>query len=170
LCVSFVTDAFDLYRPYIAAMPLREALVAYVSGGIEWSRAEAGFLQLFARAAYQGDPQLAERLVIPIASKLREMVSDILNQAAARGEIRPQIDLEAAIRLVYGLSIAVADSQLLPYLNNYFQILSPGLSPERILAAMLDFIESGIAVDGRVAGAGSDGTDANTLLPSPTGK
>jgi len=40
LCVSFVTDAFDLYRPYIAAMPLREALVAYVSGGIEWSRAE----------------------------------------------------------------------------------------------------------------------------------
>jgi len=127
-------------------------------------------LQLFARAAYQGDPQLAERLVIPIASKLREMVSDILNQAAARGEIRPQIDLEAAIRLVYGLSIAVADSQLLPYLNNYFQILSPGLSPERILAAMLDFIESGIAVDGRVAGAGSDGTDANTLLPSPTGK
>ncbi len=54
LCVRFVGDAFDLYRPYLAAMPLREALAAYISGGIEWSRAEAGFLQLFARGSLSG--------------------------------------------------------------------------------------------------------------------
>ena len=145
LCVRFVTGAFDLYRPYLAAMPLREALAAYVSGGIEWSRTEAGFLQLFARAAYQGDPDLAERLVLPISNKLREMVSEMLAQAAARGEIRPRVDLEAAARLVYGLSIAVGDSQLLPYLNNYFQIIDPAIPPERILAAMLDLVLNGIA-------------------------
>ena len=104
-----------------------------------WSRAEAGFLQLFARAAYQGDPELAERLVVPVSNKLREMVNEILVQADAHGEIRPGVDLEAATRLVYGLSgSAVADSQLLPYLNHYFQIIDPALPPERILEALLD--------------------------------
>jgi AcrR family transcriptional regulator len=164
LCVRFVSDAFDMYRPYLAALPLREALAAYVSGGIEWSRAEAGFLQLFARAAYQGDPELAERLVLPISNKLREMVSEMLAQAAERGEIRPQVDLEAAVRLVYGLSIAIADSQLLPYLNNYFQIIAPTLSPERILAAMLDLVLKGIASEST---ASAVDPDAGTTLPDP---
>lgn len=167
LCVRFVSDSFDMYRPYLAAMPLREALVAYVSGGIEWSRAEAGFLQLFARAAYQGDPELAQRLVVPISNKLREMVGEMLAQAAARGEVRPQVDLEAATRLVYGLSIAVGDSQLLPYLNNYFQILSPDLPPERILAAMLGLILNGIASERKEETASSGVSDAGIDLPSP---
>ncbi len=144
LCVRFVSDSFDMFRPYLAAMPLNEALVAYVSGGIEWSRAEAGFLRLFARAAYQGDPELAQSLVLPISDKLREMVSEMLTQAARRGEIRPQVDLEAITRLIYGLSIVVGDSQLLPYLNSYFQVISPEVTPERIRAAMLDLIQFGI--------------------------
>jgi hypothetical protein len=130
-----------------------------VSSGIEWSRAEAGFLQLFARAAYQGDPELAERLVLPISNKLREMIGEMLAQAAARGEIRPGVDLEAATRLVYGLSIAVGDSQLLPYLNNYFQIIDAALPPERILAAMLDLVLQGISndSDASAAASGSEG-------------
>jgi AcrR family transcriptional regulator len=168
LCVRFVTAAFEMYQPYLAAMPLREALAAYISGGIEWSRAEAGFLQLFARAAYQGDPELAERLVLPISSKLREMVSEILAQAAARGEIRPGVDLEAATRLVYGLSIAVGDSQLLPYLNNYFQIIDVALPPERILAAMLDLVLQGIANVSDVS-AGSDASVASAAVSGSEG-
>jgi AcrR family transcriptional regulator len=165
LCVRFVTDAFEMYQPYLAALPLREGLAAYVSGGIEWSRAEAGFLQLFARAAYQGDPELADRLVLPISKKLREMVSEMLAQAAARGEIRPEVDLEAATRLIYGLSITVGDSQLLPYLNNYFQIIDPAMPPERILAAMLDLILNGIAtVRGKSA---SSMPDAGPTVFSP---
>jgi TetR/AcrR family transcriptional regulator len=168
LCVRFVTDTFDMYQPYLAALPLREALAAYVSGGIEWSRAEAGLLQLFARAAYQGDPELAERLVLPISKKLREMVSEILAQAAARGEIRPGVDLEAATRLVYGLSIAVGDSQLLPYLNNYFQIIDPGLPPERILAAMLDLVLKGIARECKEGAVGSTTSESGSVQPSPT--
>jgi TetR/AcrR family transcriptional regulator len=158
LCVRYVSDAFDLYRPYLAALPLHDALAAYVIGGIEWSRAEAGFLQLFARAAYQGDPELAERLVQPISQKLRQMVSEMLVQAAARGEIRSEVDLDAAASLVYGLSIAVADSQLLPYLNNYFQIIRPGLPPERILAALLDLVLNGIS---------SEPGDSDPLLSPP---
>jgi len=164
LCVRFVSDSFDLYRPYLAALPLREALAAYVSGGIEWSRAEAGFLQLFARAAYQGDPELAERLVQPISKKLRAIVGELLAQAAARGEIRTGVDLEAATRLVYGLSIAVGDSQLLPYLNNYFQMIDPSLPPERILTALLDLVLNGIACE---SNDGAGGSPTGLALSSP---
>jgi len=167
LCVRFVTDAFDMYRPYLAAMPLRDALAAYVSGGIEWSRSAAGFLQLFARAAYQSDPELANRLVQPISQKLLQMVGEMLAQAAARGEIRPAVDLDAAARLVYGLSIVVGDSQLLPYLNNYFQIIAPDVPPERILGAMLDLILDGIAAQDGGSASSSTASNAGSLLPSP---
>ena len=161
LCVHFVSDAFDEFLPYLVAMPLRDALVAYVSGGIEWSRAEAAFLQLFARAAYQGDSELTERLVVPLSNKFRECIGEMLVQAAARGEIRPGVDLEAAVRLVYGLSLVVGDSQLLPYLNNYFQIIAPDMPPDRVLFAMLDLVLKGIA-NASIASA-----DSAIISPSP---
>ncbi len=93
----------------------------------------------------------------PISQKLREMVSEMLAQAAARGEIRSGVDLEAAIRLVYGLSIVVADSQLLPYLNNYFQMIDLSLPPERILAALLDLVLNGIAGEAGEGGLSLEG-------------
>jgi len=144
LCVRYVTDAFEGYRPYLAAMPLRDALSAYLVGGIEWSKAQSGLLKLFARAAYQGDPELVESLVRPIANVLREMVHDILVAALERGELRSDVDLEAATRIVHALMIAAGDSQLLPYLNNYFQVVDPSLPPERLVEAVLDFVISGI--------------------------
>jgi AcrR family transcriptional regulator len=147
LCVRYTTTIFKQYQPFLAAMPLRDALAAYLTGGIEWSRTQTAFLQLYARAAYQGDPELAERLVLPIANVLREMVTEILTQAQARGEIRPQVDLPATARLVHALMIAAGDSQLLPYLNHYFQVIDPSLPPERMLAALLDLILKGISTD-----------------------
>lgn len=148
LCVRYVTDSFKQYRPYLVALPLRQALWAYLEGGIEWSKTQAAFLLLFARGAYQGDPKLADKLVRPIADSLREMVRDILVQAAARGEIRPEVDLEATSRLVHVLIIGVGDSQLLPYLNNYFQVIDPSLPSQRLLEALLNFILKGIAMEG----------------------
>lgn len=144
LCVRFVTAAFDEFRPYLAAMPLQDALTAYLSGGVEWSKAYAGLLKLFARAAYHGDPDLAERLVRPVADKLRDMVHDILSQAAERGEIRADVDLEATTRIVHALMIAVGDSQLLPYLNTYFQVSDEDVSPERAIEALMALILRGI--------------------------
>jgi AcrR family transcriptional regulator len=146
LCVRYITDLFNQFRPYLAAMPLREALAAYLAGGIEWSKAQAGLLQLFARAAYQGDPELADRLVKPIATLLREMVADMISQAAERGEIRPGADLEAVIRIIHALTITVGDSQLLPYLNNYFQVTDAGIPVERTMEALLNLIFDGIGV------------------------
>ncbi|MEW5869722.1 MAG: TetR/AcrR family transcriptional regulator [Chloroflexota bacterium] len=147
LCVRYVTESFEQYGPMLAEMPLREALQAYLLGGIEWSQAQTGFLQLFARAAYQGDAALAERLVIPIAQVLRQMMSAIITQAVARGEVRPDVDVEAASRLANALMIAVGDSQLLPYLDNYFQLNDPSLPPERTLNALLDLVLKGIGAE-----------------------
>jgi TetR/AcrR family transcriptional regulator len=144
LCTRWTADAFDGYRPVLAAMPLREALAAYLLGGIEWSQMQVGLVQFFARAAYHGDPELAESVVRPVAEVMRETVREILAQAAARGEVRAGVDLEAAARVVNVLLIAVGDSQLLPYLNTYFQVMDQEMSPERILEATLALILQGI--------------------------
>jgi TetR/AcrR family transcriptional regulator len=144
LCVRFMNDTFEQFRPFLAALPLRQALGAYLSGGVEWSRTQAGLVQFFARAAYQGDPELAERVVRPIATTLREIVHDILGQAAARGEIRDDVDLPATVRVVHALMLAVGDSQILPYLNTYFQVTGEDVPPERTLEALLTLISHGI--------------------------
>ncbi len=145
LVVRSVVELFNSVRPYFAETPLREGLAGFVTGGLEWSKEQANLARFFARAAYHGDPELAESVVRPIATVLRELVHDFLQQAIARGEVRPDIDLEATSRVVYGLTIAVADPQLLPYLNNYFQVLDPEVPPERLMEAFLNLVSYGIA-------------------------
>jgi AcrR family transcriptional regulator len=140
LCVRTMTDMFALSRPYLAAMPLREALNAYLTVGLEWGKTETGLVRFFGRAAYQGDPALAERLVRPVAEAMRKITPAMLEAAVKRGEITPDVDLEAASRLVNGLMIVVGDSQLLPYLNTYFQITDEQVSAEHIVETMLSFI------------------------------
>ncbi|HSJ59506.1 MAG TPA: TetR/AcrR family transcriptional regulator [Anaerolineae bacterium] len=151
LSVHFVGDSFQAFRPYLLEMPLREALVAYLMGGVEWSQVYVGLLRLFARAAYHGDPELAESLVRPVATVLREMVRDVLNAAAERGELREGVDLEAMARVIHALTIAVGDSLLLPYLNTYFQVSGADVSPERAMEAAVDLVLHGV---GHEAGAG----------------
>jgi len=145
LCVHQMTDLFAMSRPYLLEMPLREALTAYLTYGIEWSQTQQGFIQFFGRAAYQGDPGLAEKVVQPVATAMRETVEDMLKAALQRGEISPDLDLEATSRLVNGLTIVVGDSQLLPYLNHYFQITDETVPIERIFESMVDLIMNGIA-------------------------
>ena len=145
LCLRSMTGLLSAYKPYMLEMPLRQALEAYLMGGIEWSRAETGFVQFFARAAYHGDPLLSERLVRPVARAMRQMVEEMLQQAARRGEIRLDVDLEASARLIYALMIAAVDPQLLPYLNIYFQVVDEDMPPERLLQGLLELVLNGIA-------------------------
>ena len=144
LCVRLMLDMFGTVGPYLAEMTLREALAAYLSTGVEWSRAYMGLVRLFARAAYYGDPELAESLVRPIATRLREVIHEMLALAVERGEIRAGVDLEATARIVHALTIAVGDSQLLPYLNTYFQVMDDDISPERVLDALMALVLRGI--------------------------
>ena len=144
VCVRFVVDSFNEYRPHLVALPLRSGLSAYLVGGIEWSRLYQGLLRLFARAAYHGDPELSDTLVRPVATVLRETVHDMLVAAAERGEIRGDVDLETAVRIVHALTVAVGDSLMLPYLNDYFQVTDDRVSHQRAIEAAVDLIMSGI--------------------------
>ncbi len=146
LCTRSTIAMFKEYMPMMAAMPLKDALQAYLMGGIEWSQAMMGLVRFFGRAAYQGDPDLGERVVRPIATIMRETMEEILQQAQARGEIRAEVDVAAAARAVNALIIAVGDSQLLPYLNNYFQVSDKKVPFERVSEALLDLIQNGIAI------------------------
>jgi TetR/AcrR family transcriptional regulator len=145
LVVRTTVDLFQSYQPYLVEMPLREALAAYLSGGIEWSQAQAGFVRFFAAAAYRGDPEMGEKVVRPIAEVLRQMVEQMLARAIERGEIRPDIDLEAVASLINTLLIAMGDAQLIPTLNQYYQALTPSITPDRLMEALLDWIESGLS-------------------------
>jgi AcrR family transcriptional regulator len=145
LCVRYMTDMFEYYATYLEPLPLREALAAYLTGGVEWSQTQAGLIHFYVRAAYHGDPQMSERVVRPIADTMRHMINAMLTRALERGEIRPDIDLEATTRLVNALMIAVGDSQIMPYLNTYFQVTDKEVSPERLLDALLDFILHGVS-------------------------
>lgn len=148
LVSRFILEEMAVYRPLIVSLPIREGLHYYLVGGVEWSQIFSGFVQLFARAAYQGDPELQERMVRPVATLLREIVQDMLVHAIERGEIRGDIDLEASTRVVHALTIALGDSQLLPYLNTYFQVSDTSITPEQTMEAMIDMILSGIGKKG----------------------
>jgi len=147
LVVTTTVDLFNSYRPYLAEMPFRDALQAYIGGGLEWTREQLGFARFFAKAAYQGDPDLSRLVVEPIASALTGMMRDMLLAAQKRGELRENLDLEATARVLNTLVIAVSDAQLLPYLNSYYQLTDEGINVERSMKAVLSFVESGILLD-----------------------
>jgi AcrR family transcriptional regulator len=149
LCTRSTIAMFQEYKPMMAAMPLKEALSAYLMGGLEWGQTAMGLVRFFGRAAYQGDPDLAERVVRPIATIMRETMQEILTQARARGEIQSELDTTAAARVINALMIAIGDSQLLPYLNVYFQVSDETVPFERVSNALLDLIQNGIAAEAK---------------------
>jgi hypothetical protein len=75
---------------------------------------------------------------------MRGVVHEMLVQAIARGEVRADVDLEAVTRVIHALVIAVGDSQILPYLNAYFQVSDETAPPERVLNALMALIMEGI--------------------------
>lgn len=152
MSVRFVSDEFSSFRPYFLEPPLREALAIYLTGGVEWSKTQIQMVQFFARAAYHCDSNLSDRLVRPIATIMRETLHDILKQAVARGEIQSDIDLEATARVIHALTVAVGDSQLLPYLNAYFQTNDEDMPSERMTDALIDLILHGIAKESNQGG------------------
>ncbi|MCP5099571.1 MAG: hypothetical protein GY943_28795 [Chloroflexi bacterium] len=82
----------------------------------------------------------------PIAETMLEMVREIITAVQERGEIRNDIDLDMTVRLINVLMIAVGDSQLLPYLNVYYQLHDGDVLDDRLLAGLLDLVLSGIRV------------------------
>jgi AcrR family transcriptional regulator len=144
LSVRFMVETLAAARPYLVALPLADALRTYLSVGVDWGRTEAGLMRFLARAAYRGGA-LEERAVRPIATQMRLLVAAMLAAAGERGELRPGLDVDSAARLVNALAIAVADGQLFPYLNAYFQITDESMPPERLLDGFVDFVLAAVA-------------------------
>jgi AcrR family transcriptional regulator len=116
LVVRTLVGQFDASRSYLEAMPFAEALAAYLSFGIEWSSGQVDFMKFFAAAAYGGavdaaSPRLRERLVKPIAESMLGIVRSLVAAATARGELRPDCDVERVSRLVNTFLIAVGDQK-----------------------------------------------------------
>lgn len=144
LCVRHMVDMFNHFIPMLAALPLTEALRYYLLGGIEWGQTESGLIRFFGKAAYQGDPALVESVVRPVAELMRATVAEILTQAAGRGEIRPDVDLEATTRAVNAFMIALGDAQLFPELNVYFQVSDDGMPLARVIDALIEMLLHGL--------------------------
>lgn len=140
LCRRAMDRVLAEARPFLLAMPLREALLAYVDAGCDWAAHQGALLRLFARAAYHGDSALTDRLVRPVAATMRGLVRDLLEAAVTRGELRADLDLEATAGVVHALTVVVGDSRLLPYLDAYFQVQAEGVTPARALAAAVDLV------------------------------
>jgi hypothetical protein len=99
---------------------------------------QSSLMRLYARAAYGGDQELTERLVRPIATSMRDVVRALLERGVAQGELRAEVDLEAATGVLHALSIAIADSRLFPTLDAYMQLPTASGDPRDTLHAMLD--------------------------------
>jgi AcrR family transcriptional regulator len=145
LCTKSMVDMFEMYIPILAAMPLREGIKAYLMGGLEMGETERGVVQFFGRAAYQGKDSKLLAAIEPIAVQMYHFTCEILRQAQLRGEIRLDVDLETAARVVNTLLIAVGDSQLFPYLNTYYRLAAPGIDFEQTLDVVIDMILKGLA-------------------------
>jgi AcrR family transcriptional regulator len=145
LCSRWMNDSMKEYQPYLMAMPLREGLTGYIAGGVEWGQLQSGLTQFFLKAAFHGDPELGEKFVRPMGVTLLGIVRGMLQEAINRGEVRGDIDLEGTTRMVHALTIALGDSQMMPYLNNYLQLSDEEVPIERVIVAMLDTLMEGIA-------------------------
>jgi len=145
LCGRYIQDTFAQYRDLLIAMPIRDGLSAYLMGGVYWGETQKALMQFFVRAAYHGESELQESIVRPLATQMRELVTEMLVAAKSRGELRPDLDIDVNARIINTLMIALGDAQLLPYLNVYYQVYDDETSPEQVVAVVVPMILEGLA-------------------------
>jgi TetR/AcrR family transcriptional regulator len=146
IAVDSMVSMLRMGSAYYKGMPVRQALRSYLIDGIRISRSQKSITKFLTVSAYQGDEQIGESVVKPIAVVMREVVREMLKDGIIRGEIRPDIDLEAASRTVNVLLIALGDSQITPYLNIYFQVTDKDVAFDRTLETALDILFQGLAM------------------------
>jgi TetR/AcrR family transcriptional regulator len=147
IAVGSMVELLRISMISLRNLPFREALRYYIVEGVRYSQSQKSLTRFLTLSAYQGDEEIGRTVVEPIAVVMREVVRDLLKAGVARGELRPEIDLEAASRAVNVLIIGLGDSQLTPYLNTYFQVSDDKIPFERTLDAGLDMILRGLAAE-----------------------
>jgi AcrR family transcriptional regulator len=147
IAVGSMVELLRVSMVSLRNLPFREALRYYIVEGVKYSQSQKSLTRFLTLSAYQGDEDIGKSVVRPIAVVMRETVRDLLKAGIARGELRSDLDLEAASRAVNVLIIGLGDSQLTPYLNTYFQVSDGEVAFERTLEAGLDMIVRGLAVE-----------------------
>jgi TetR/AcrR family transcriptional regulator len=147
IAVGSMVELLRVSMVPLRGLPFREALRYYIVEGIRYSQSQKSLTRFLTLSAYQGDEEIGKSVVEPIALVMRETVRDLLKAAVARGELRPDIDLEAAARAVNLLSIGLGDSQITPSLNTYFQVSGTDVPFERTLDTALDMVLRGLAAE-----------------------
>jgi TetR/AcrR family transcriptional regulator len=147
IAVGSMVELLRVSMVSLRNLPFREALRYYIVEGVKYSQSQKSLTRFLTLSAYQGDEEIGKTVVRPIAEVMRETVRDLLKAGIARGELRADIDLEAASRAVNVLTIGLGDSQITPYLNTYFQVSDGEVAFERTLDAALDLILRGLAAE-----------------------
>lgn len=132
--------------PVLAALPLRDGLTAWISGGAEWTQEQAAAMKFFARGAYEGDPLVAQRLVRPVAVVMVDAIRAMLVAGVERGEVRTDIDIDATARAVHVLFSGVMDAAHLPGLGEYFRVAEETTTVSDTVAAAIDLVVRGVGV------------------------
>ncbi len=147
IAVGSMVELLRVSMVSLRNLPFREALRYYIVEGVKYSQSQKSLTRFLTLSAYQGDEEIGKTVVRPIAEVMRETVRDLLKAGIARGELRADIDLEAASRAVNVMTIGLGDSQITPYLNTYFQVSDGEVAFERTLDAALDLILRGLAAE-----------------------
>ena len=147
IAVRSMVELLHMCSASYKGMSVREALRSYLVEGVRICQSQKTLTKFLTLSAYQGDEEIGKTVVLPIAVVMRETVRELLAAGRERGEIRPEIDLEAATRAVNVLLIGLGDSQLVPNLNTYLQVSDKDVSFERTVDAALDMIFQGLAVE-----------------------
>lgn len=140
LVVSNTLAVFESAIPWLESQPINEALPVYLHAAEEWNLEQRGLFQFFLRTAYEGNPALQERVVQPVAICILNMTRRLVQAAVRRGELRPDLDEEAAIRLLNILLIGLGDSSLLPHLNTYYQAVDEKINAPCLIDTLLNLI------------------------------
>lgn len=143
---QMMTDGMDFAEKEIRKLPLREALTWYVMGAAEYSGIYLRMAKLFARAAYQGEEEMAENFVSPLSQTFYKVLLHIIEKGVKNGELPEGTDPQAAARFFYGQSLLLVDSYFIPFLNTYFQVYPEGRTLEGTVNEQMAFIFRGLGL------------------------
>ena len=96
----------------------------------------------------------------PVARAMRGVLRALLEGARERGELRADVDVETALRLVHVTTVAVGDAQLVDYLDDYYLLFDPDNPPASVVPQIVDLLVRAIGADTNEARARSGAADA----------
>jgi AcrR family transcriptional regulator len=144
LTVQQTVSAFNEFLPYLDQLSFREAYNIYLSYGLEWGEKEQQFVRFFAKAAYENDPDIHQQVVQPIAGCMLDIIRKMVQHGQETNEIRENLNPDLLARLLHAISIVLGDPVLLPYLNDYFQIIDENQAANAPINMIMDILAQGI--------------------------